>query len=61
MTYIIKLAKAWFGVDNRHTCDHLVDESINTMKYLNDPHNDCIGSQMSPCILSRNLVVSSVS
>jgi hypothetical protein len=24
------------------------------MKYLNDPHNGCIGPQMLPWILSRN-------
>jgi hypothetical protein len=35
MTYIINLGKAWFHVNNRHTCDHRVDASINTMKYLN--------------------------
>jgi len=31
-----------------------VDTSINTMKYLNDPHGGCIGPQISPCIRSRN-------
>jgi hypothetical protein len=30
------------------TRDHHVDESIKTMKYLNDPDNGCIGPQMSP-------------
>jgi hypothetical protein len=54
MTCTIILAKAWFRVDNRHTCDNLVDASINTMKYLNDPLIDCIGPHMSPHILLRN-------
>jgi hypothetical protein len=54
MTYAIILANAWFRIDNRHTCDHRVDTSINIMKYLNGPHDGCIGPQMSPCILSRN-------
>jgi hypothetical protein len=54
MTCVINLANAWFHVNNRHTCDHRVDTSINTMKYPNDPHNGCIRPQMSPWILSRN-------
>jgi hypothetical protein len=54
MTCAIILAKTLFCVVNKHTCDHLVDASINTMKYLNDPLTDCIGPHMSPCILSRN-------
>jgi hypothetical protein len=54
MTCTIILAKTWFRVDNRHTCDHLVDASINTMKYLNGPLIGCIGPHMLPCILSRN-------
>jgi hypothetical protein len=54
MAYAIILANAWFCVDNRHMCDHLVDASINTMKYLNGPFIGCIGPHMSPCILSRN-------
>jgi hypothetical protein len=54
MTCAIILAKAWFRIDNKHTCDHLVDASINTMKYMNGPLVDCIGAHMSPCILSRN-------
>jgi hypothetical protein len=41
-------------VDNRHMCDHRVDASISTMKYLNDPLIGFIGPHMSPCILSRN-------
>jgi hypothetical protein len=45
MTCAINLAKAWLCVDSRHTCDHRIDASINTMKYLNDPHNGCIGSK----------------
>ena len=31
------LANATFLVENRHTCDHLVDASIKTIKYLNGP------------------------
>jgi hypothetical protein len=54
MTYAINLAKAWFRVDNRHTCDHLVDASINTMKYRNGPLIGSIGPHMSHSILSRN-------
>jgi hypothetical protein len=54
MTCPIILAKAWFRIDNKHTCDHLVDVSINTMKYLNGPLVGCIGSHMSLCILSKN-------
>jgi hypothetical protein len=54
MTCAIILAKAWFYVDNKHTCDHLIDASINIMKYLNGPLIDCIGSHMSPYILSKN-------
>jgi hypothetical protein len=54
MTCAIILAKVWFRVDNKHTCDHHVDVSISTMKYLNGPLIGCIGPHMSPCILSRN-------
>jgi hypothetical protein len=35
-------------------CDHRVDASINTMKYLSDPLIGCIGPHMSPNILLRN-------
>jgi hypothetical protein len=54
MTNAIILAKAWFHVNNRHMCDHRVDASINTMKYLNDPLIGWIGPHMFPCILLRN-------
>jgi hypothetical protein len=54
MTYAIILANARFRVDNRHMCDHRVDASINTIKYMNDPLIGCIGSHMSPYIISRN-------
>jgi hypothetical protein len=54
MTYAIILANAWFRVNNRHTCDHRVDASINTMKYLNGPLIGCIGPYMSPCIILSN-------
>jgi hypothetical protein len=61
MTCAIILAKAWFRVDNRHTCDHLVDASINTMKYLNGPLIGCIGPHMSPLSFQEILVVQYVS
>jgi len=32
-------------IDNKQTCDYLVDASIKTMKYLNDPHDGCIRPQ----------------
>jgi hypothetical protein len=54
MTYAINLAKTWLYIDRRHTCDHRVDASINAMKYLNGPHNGCIGPQISPWIFSMN-------
>jgi hypothetical protein len=54
MTCAIILANVWFHVDYRHTCDYLVDASINTIKYMNGPLIDCIGPHISPCILSRN-------
>jgi hypothetical protein len=54
MTCVTNLAKTWFCVNNRQACDHLVNVSINTMKYLNGPHNGCIILQMSHWILSRN-------
>ena len=40
------LANATFLVESRQTCDHLIDASINTIKYLNGP-------QISPSILSK--------
>jgi hypothetical protein len=48
MTCVMILAKACLHVDRRHTRDHLVDVSINTMKYLNGADNGCMGPQMSP-------------
>jgi hypothetical protein len=41
-------------VDNRHTCDQLIDASINIMKHLNDPLIGCIRPHMSHYIISRN-------
>jgi hypothetical protein len=35
-------------------CDHRVDASINTIKYLNGQHDGCIGPHISPCIILRN-------
>ena len=49
------MPKAWLHVDKRDTGDHLVDASINTMKYLNGPDNGWIRPQISHRILSRNL------
>ena len=49
------MVKAWLHVDKRDTWDHLVDASINTMKYLNGPDNGWIEPQISPWILLRNL------
>jgi hypothetical protein len=54
MTCAIILVKAWLCVNNSHTCDHLVDASINTMKYINDPLIGCIGPHMLSCTLLRN-------
>jgi hypothetical protein len=54
MICAIILVKAWFRVDNRHTCDHIIDASINTIKYLNGPLIGCIIPHMSLCILSKN-------
>ena len=34
-------------------CDHLVDASINTIKYLNGPNSRCIGPQISPWIFYK--------
>jgi hypothetical protein len=48
MTCVINLAKIWLCDNKRHTCDHRVDASINTMKYMNGPHNGCIRPQISP-------------
>jgi hypothetical protein len=41
-------------MDKRSSSLHLVDASINTMKYLNEPDKGWIGPQMSPSILCRN-------
>jgi hypothetical protein len=55
MTYAINLAKAWIHVDRKHKCDHLVDASIKTIKYLNGSDNGFIGPQISPWIHLTNL------
>ena len=47
------LANAVFLVESRQTCDHLVDASINSIKYLNGPQGGCIGPQIYPWILSK--------
>jgi hypothetical protein len=40
MTCASILAKTLLRVDSRQTCDHRVDASINTIKYLNDLDNE---------------------
>ena len=47
------LANVAFLVESRQTCDHLIDASINTIKYLNGPQGGCTGTQISPWILSK--------
>jgi hypothetical protein len=37
-------------MDSKHTCDHPVDVSIKTMKYLNGLEPGSIGPQISPSI-----------
>jgi len=46
--------KAWDVCDHKYVCDHLVDASIKTVKYLNGPHDVCIKPQISPYIRSKN-------
>ena len=57
--YEISFTKAWFLVDNKHTCDHSEEASMSTIKYINDPYRGCIGPQKSPWIRSRNAGTSS--
>lgn len=33
------LANTKERIDNKHTCDHIVDASIKITKYLNGPHS----------------------
>jgi hypothetical protein len=42
-------------VDNKNTCDHLIDASTKTINYLNGPHGEWMDPQISPWIRSRNL------
>ena len=42
------LTNIWLWVDNNHTCDHLVDASIQIIRYLNDPQYRFTDSQISP-------------
>ena len=42
------IANAELQVDNKHTCDHLVDASIKTIKYLNGPHDGCMSLHILP-------------
>jgi hypothetical protein len=48
-------AKVWFLVDNKQIVLHLVNASINTIKYQNGPDIGLTGPHMSPCILSKNI------
>ena len=47
------LVNATFLVESKQACDHLVDALIKTIKYLNGPHDGCIGPQISSLILSK--------
>jgi hypothetical protein len=49
------MVNAWFRVDIRHTCDHRVDASMNTMKIPNMVHTMVEWIQMSPWMSSRNI------
>jgi hypothetical protein len=60
MTCVINLANTWLRVRIRHTYDHRVAASINTMKYLNGPDNGfskcddtstCIATRAVHCVL----------
>jgi hypothetical protein len=55
ITWVNNLANIRLWVDNKHTCDHLVDVFIQTIKYLNGSHSSWMGPQIWPWILSRNL------
>ena len=56
--YVSNLANAKLRVDNKHTCDNLVDASIKTIKYLNSLHDGCMSPHISPWIRSKNAKVS---
>ena len=43
-----------FWLDIKHICDHLLDASIKTMKYLNGV-GGVMGLHMSPWIHSKNV------
>lgn len=47
------LANAKFCVDSREICNHLVEESISTKKYLNGPLGRSMGPQISMFICCR--------
>ena len=49
------LANAKFWLENKHTCDHLLDAFINTIKYLNDQLDGLIGLHVSPWIRPKNV------
>ena len=53
MSWANILANAAFLVESIQAGDHLVDASINNIKYLNGPQGGCIGPQISPWNLSK--------
>ena len=50
---VINLANAIFRLESKQTCDHLLDASINTIKYLKGLHGGWISSHISHWILLR--------
>jgi len=50
----------WLWVDNKQMCDHLVNASIKTMKYINDSHGKCIGPKISSFIRFENEIDSNL-
>jgi hypothetical protein len=51
--YAVNLANATFHLKSKQTHDHLLDASINTIKYLKILHDEWIDPHISPWILSR--------
>ena len=49
----MSLVNATFLIESKQACDHLVDASIKTIKYLNGSHDGFIGPQISLWILSK--------
>ena len=52
---VSKRANATLRVDNMQTWDYLQDASTITIKYRNGPLDGCIGPQISPWILCKNV------